>query len=577
MRYRDPPSDILIINQEKVLFSSGMGRLTKKPKISATLANFLIQYSKKIMNGEHVRFIQFDKHRMIFLTSQKPEFPSLMAIVLVPIEASAKRVIPGMKIILDLIEELLGGKIVDVRLPYLDCFSRVINFPSQSLFLFPKTAEGIRSALVLLAGFAHDLHVNLETITARMFFVDDQDYLTIEKIIEIDSLGVLSFFPLPDHLKNPPNRFCEIGHNPPLRQFFSAFQKEKPFQTVARIFGLESNACKMKSLIENDEAFEVIQSIAMLDKVYDVFVRKEILLGTILDPGQDVVATLSTYLVTKMKEIAGEKELSPEISKFDELISERAELEDIIVPDWDQIDGFVKLRNVERVYKMGDQEIYALNDISLDLPTGQLIVVLGPSGSGKTTLLNVIGGIDKCKGTIYVRDVEVTKLSKGKLTKYRREKCGFIFQFFNLLPVFNAIENVEYAVELSAKRKLSREEVRTKTEEYIEKVGLWEKRFLFPSQLSGGEQQQVAAARAFAKEPEILLCDEPTGELSVKEGKKVLAVIQKMVKERPNMLVILVTHNQKISLIGDQVIRLRSGKLDSIVSQTPTPAEEISW
>jgi len=143
--------------------------------------------------------------------------------------------------------------------------------------------------------------------------------------------------------------------------------------------------------------------------------------------------------------------------------------------------------------------------------------------------------------------------------------------------VFNAIENVEYAVELSAKRKLSREEVRTKTEEYIEKVGLWEKRFLFPSQLSGGEQQQVAAARAFAKEPEILLCDEPTGELSVKEGKKVLAVIQKMVKERPNMLVILVTHNQKISLIGDQVIRLRSGKLDSIVSQTPTPAEEISW
>jgi putative ABC transport system ATP-binding protein len=249
----------------------------------------------------------------------------------------------------------------------------------------------------------------------------------------------------------------------------------------------------------------------------------------------------------------------------------------ILIVNNDKIDGFVRLRNVERVYKMGDQQIYALNDISLDLASGQLVVVLGPSGSGKTTLLNVIGGIDSCQGTIKVGDIEVTKLGKGKLTKYRREKCGFIFQFFNLLPVYNAIENVEYAVELSAKRKLSRKEVRSRAEEYIKKVGLWEKRFLFPSQLSGGEQQQVAASRAFAKEPEILLCDEPTGELSVKEGKKVLAVIQEMVKDRPNMLVVLVTHNQKISLIGNQVIRLRSGEIDSIVPQTPTPAEEISW
>ncbi|MFX0171707.1 MAG: ABC transporter ATP-binding protein [Candidatus Hodarchaeota archaeon] len=242
-----------------------------------------------------------------------------------------------------------------------------------------------------------------------------------------------------------------------------------------------------------------------------------------------------------------------------------------------QIDGFVRLKNVERVYKMGDQHIYALKDVSLDLASGQLVVVLGPSGSGKTTLLNVIGGIDDCQGTIEVGDIEVTKLSKRKLTKYRREKCGFIFQFFNLLPIYNAIENVEYAVELSAKRKLSRKEVRSKAEEYIKKVGLWEKRFLFPSQLTGGEQQQVAAARAFAKEPDILLCDEPTGELSVNDGKKVLVVIQDMVKDRPNMLVVLVTHNQKISLIGNQVIRLRSGEIDSIASQTPTPAEEISW
>ncbi|UCG04644.1 MAG: ABC transporter ATP-binding protein [Candidatus Heimdallarchaeota archaeon] len=245
--------------------------------------------------------------------------------------------------------------------------------------------------------------------------------------------------------------------------------------------------------------------------------------------------------------------------------------------DLDQVDGFVELKNVNRVYKIGNQQIFALKNLSLDLSGGQLVVVLGPSGSGKTTLLNVIGGIDKCEGTIRVGDIEVTKLSKGKLTKYRREKCGFIFQFFNLIPVLTAIENIEYAVDLSKSRKMSKNEVRTKTEEYVKKIGLWEKRFLFPSQLSGGEQQQVAAARAFAKEPEILLCDEPTGELSVKEGKKVLAVIQGIIKERPNMLVILVTHNQKIALIGHKVIRLRSGKVDSIETQMPTPAENITW
>lgn len=577
MGYKDPPSSILIVNHDKVIFSSGVGRLTKKPKISATLANFLLLFSQKIMKGENIRFVRFDNHRMIFLASSKPEFPSLVAVVLVPIEVSAKRAIPSMKIVLNLIEEFLEGKIEDVKLTQLDCFNRVIYFPSQSLFLLPKTAEGIRSALVLLAGFAYDFEVELAKVTSRMFFVTEQDYLKIEKVIEIDNLGVLSFFPLPDHLKKPPNKFCEIGNRSPLRlrQFFSALPNEKPFQTLARIFGSHSNAFKMKSFIDDNDALEVAQSIAKLDKLYDVFVRKEILQDAILNPGQDVVATLSTRLLMKMKEIARQQEIHTPAISLDELISERTELFPGITTD--QIDGFVRLRDVERVYKMGDQQIYALKDVSLDLTSGQLVVVLGPSGSGKTTLLNVIGGIDSCQGTIKVGNIEVTKLGKGKLTKYRREKCGFIFQFFNLLPVYNAIENVEYAVELSAKRKFSRKEVRSRAEEYIKKVGLWEKRFLFPSQLSGGEQQQVAAARAFAKEPEILLCDEPTGELSVKEGKKVLAVIQEMVKDRPNMLVVLVTHNQKISLIGDQVIRLRSGEIDSIVPQTPTPAEDISW
>jgi putative ABC transport system ATP-binding protein len=566
MSYKDPPSDLLIVNQDKVIFSSGMGKLARRPEISATLANVLTLFSQRILSGERIDSIRFDNHMMVFLPSQNPQFPALAAVVLVPLEVSVKSVLPVMKIILNLMEEYLQGKIYNAQLPQLDCFNRVINFPSQALFLLPKTAEGVQSALVLLACFAHDFKISLEKITSRMFFVVKDDYLALENIIEkVDNLGVLSFFPLPDHLKNPPNKFCEIGHKSSIRQFFSAIHEEKPYQTFARLVGSGSNASKMKSFIENDEALEIMQSIASLDKVYDVYVRNEILQNTVMNPGRDIITTLSSPLLKKMMEIAEYKEVDysgPQVTAY---------------PALDQVDGFVKIRNVNRVYEIGNQKIYALKNLSLDLEGGQLVVVLGPSGSGKTTLLNVIGGIDKCEGTIEVGGIEVTKLSKGKLTKYRREKCGFIFQFFNLIPVLTAMENIEYAVDLSRRKKMTQSEVRAKTEEYIKKIGLWEKRFMFPSQLSGGEQQQVAAARAFAKEPDILLCDEPTGELSVKEGKKVLAVIQGIIKERPNMLVILVTHNQKISSIGNKVIRLRSGKIDSIESQTPTPAENITW
>ena len=237
--------------------------------------------------------------------------------------------------------------------------------------------------------------------------------------------------------------------------------------------------------------------------------------------------------------------------------------------------SLVELENVERVYKMADQKIYALKEISLKLDSGQLVVCLGPSGSGKTTLLNVLGGIDKCKGKILVGGQEITKFNKRKLSGYRRKHVGFIFQFFNLLPVYNALENVEYAVELAKKR--SRKEVREKAEEYLKAVGLFDKRDRFPSQLSGGEQQRVAAARALAKEPKLLLCDEPTGELSVKDGRLVLATIQKLTRTRPDTLTILVTHNRKIAEIADLVISLRSGEIDSITSQNPVDAKDISW
>jgi putative ABC transport system ATP-binding protein len=237
----------------------------------------------------------------------------------------------------------------------------------------------------------------------------------------------------------------------------------------------------------------------------------------------------------------------------------------------------IEIENVERTYKIGSQEIKALKNLSLSLEKGQIVIVLGPSGSGKTTLLNVLGAIDHTSsGKIKVLDYDLIKMKKKSKTEYRRKMVGFVFQFFNLLPIYTALENVEYSIELSNK-KLSKKEVRIKSMEFLKLVGLELKANVFPSQLSGGEQQRVAAARAFAKSPKLLLCDEPTGELSVKEGIRVLSVIQDLVKGDPDLLVLLVTHNQKIAQIGHRVIRLRSGEIDSIIEQDPVDASALKW
>ncbi|MFX0093907.1 MAG: ABC transporter ATP-binding protein [Candidatus Hodarchaeota archaeon] len=241
--------------------------------------------------------------------------------------------------------------------------------------------------------------------------------------------------------------------------------------------------------------------------------------------------------------------------------------------------SLAEIQNVTKLYQMGEHEIFALKDISLQLDGGQLVCVLGPSGSGKTTLLNLLGGIDDVTtGTIQINGIDITKLPPKKLAGYRRSYVGFVFQFFNLLPIYTAAENIEYAVELSLTKvkRMTREETQNKTLQYLKAVGMEEKQDFFPSQLSGGEQQRVAAARAFAKEPQLLLCDEPTGELSVKEGKKVLSVIQQ-ISRQSDALVVLVTHNQEIAKIADMVIRLRSGEVDEIIKQSPVEAEMLEW
>jgi putative ABC transport system ATP-binding protein len=234
----------------------------------------------------------------------------------------------------------------------------------------------------------------------------------------------------------------------------------------------------------------------------------------------------------------------------------------------------VDLKKVKKVYQMGEVQIEALKNIDLKVKRGEFVVILGPSGSGKTTLLNLIGGIDSpTEGEIFVNGIDISKFNQNKLTLYRRETVGFIFQFFNLIPTLTAKENVEFALELKDKK---RERKRDATE-LLELVGLKERTDHFPYQLSGGEQQRVAIARALAKDPPLLLCDEPTGELDFKTGKKVLKVMKDLNKSEGKTYIV-VTHNTPVGKIADRVIYLHDGEIaKEEVIENPLEPEEIEW
>ncbi len=232
--------------------------------------------------------------------------------------------------------------------------------------------------------------------------------------------------------------------------------------------------------------------------------------------------------------------------------------------------GIIRLSNVTRYYELGISRIYALKNIDLTVEKGEFLIVLGPSGSGKTTLLNVIGSIDKPnEGSVIVDGIDLTALDEDGLIEYRRKYVGFIFQFFNLIPTLTTYENVALAAEL-VDNPMDPKEV-------LEEVGLGDKLDHLPSQLSGGEQQRVAIARALVKDPPILLCDEPTGELDFETGRRILKTL-KEVNERHGKTIVLVTHNTPISMIGDRVIRLRSGEIvdEYIVEEKKDPLE-IVW
>lgn len=232
--------------------------------------------------------------------------------------------------------------------------------------------------------------------------------------------------------------------------------------------------------------------------------------------------------------------------------------------------AYIEFKNVVKEYTMGDNKIRALDNANFEINKGELVVIVGPSGAGKTTALNVLGGMDSVtSGDVVIDGRNVNNYNEKQLTKYRREDIGFVFQFYNLVQNLTAIENVELATQI-CKNPLSPEKV-------MEKVGLKERRNNFPSQLSGGEQQRVAIARAIAKNPKILLCDEPTGALDYNTGKQILKLLQDTCRKE-NMTVIIITHNSAIAPMADKIIHFKNGKSEDIViNQDPTPIEEIEW
>ncbi len=232
--------------------------------------------------------------------------------------------------------------------------------------------------------------------------------------------------------------------------------------------------------------------------------------------------------------------------------------------------GFVELKDITKVYKMGEVEIRAADNINFAVEKGEFVVIVGPSGAGKTTVLNILGGMDTATGgTLLVDGADVTAYNARRLTEYRREDIGFVFQFYNLVPNLTALENVELALQI-CRDPLDAKEV-------LREVWLGDRLNNFPAQLAGGEQQRVASARALAKNPKLLLCDEPTGALDYNTGKSILKLLQNMCRNR-GMTVIVITHNQAIAPMADRLIHIKNGQVSGMeINEHPISIDEIEW
>ena len=233
-------------------------------------------------------------------------------------------------------------------------------------------------------------------------------------------------------------------------------------------------------------------------------------------------------------------------------------------------ENYVQLKDVYKIYQMGEVEIRAVDGINFSVDKGEFVVIVGPSGAGKTTVLNILGGMDTVtRGQVLVDGKDVASYSQRQLTGYRRDDIGFVFQFYNLIPNLTALENVELASQI-CKHPLGAKQV-------LEEVGLGHRLKNFPAQLSGGEQQRVSIARALAKNPKLLLCDEPTGALDYQTGKAILKLLQDMCRER-GMTVIVITHNSAIAPMADGVIQIKNGKVASMKqNESPVSVMDIEW
>ncbi len=232
--------------------------------------------------------------------------------------------------------------------------------------------------------------------------------------------------------------------------------------------------------------------------------------------------------------------------------------------------AFIEFQNVGKTYHSGEVAIHALHDASFTVEKGELVVIVGPSGAGKTTLLNILGGMDTLtQGTVILDGQEISKMSRKQLTVFRRQDVGFVFQFYNLIGNLTALENVELANQIS-KNPLNAAQI-------LRDVGLGDRMKNFPSQLSGGEQQRVAIARALAKNPKLLLCDEPTGALDYQTGKSILQLLQDTGR-KTGMTVIIITHNSALTAMADRVIKVKNGTVSSVrINEKPQNIAEIEW
>ena len=234
------------------------------------------------------------------------------------------------------------------------------------------------------------------------------------------------------------------------------------------------------------------------------------------------------------------------------------------------MENLVELKDVKKTYQMGEVKIHAVDGVSFEIKKGECVVIVGPSGAGKTTVLNILGGMDLAtEGSVIVDGTDISKFSEKQLTSYRRDDIGFVFQFYNLVQNLTALENVELALQI-CKHPLDAGVV-------MQEVGLGERQSNFPAQLSGGEQQRVAIARALAKNPKLLLCDEPTGALDYQTGKSILKLLQDTCRDK-GMTVIVITHNMALTPMADRVIHIKNGRVSGITTNdTPTPVEQIEW